>query len=40
MNVPPGTVVDHTIVTQNMFDYFLCSHAGIQVNHKIIKKKT
>ena len=30
-NVPPGTVVDNTVVSENMFDYFLCSHSGIQV---------
>nr|AGH55731.1 argonaute B2 [Brachionus calyciflorus] len=30
MNVPPGTVVDKDIVTRNMFDFFLCSHVGIQ----------
>jgi eukaryotic translation initiation factor 2C len=29
-NVPPGTVVDRTIVSQTQFDYFLCSHVGIQ----------
>ncbi|RMZ98199.1 Eukaryotic translation initiation factor 2C 2 [Brachionus plicatilis] len=29
-NVPPGTVVDKHIVTKNMFDFFLCSHSGIQ----------
>lgn len=29
-NVPPGTVVDNTIVSESMFDYFLCSHSGIQ----------
>lgn len=32
MNVPPGTIVDSGIVTQSMFDYFLCSHSGIQVS--------
>lgn len=30
MNVPPGTVVDKDIVSRDMFDFFLCSHAGIQ----------
>ena len=28
--MPPGTVVDTAIVTKKMYDYFLCSHAGIQ----------
>lgn len=31
-NVPPGTVVDKGVVTPDMFDYFLCSHMGIQVS--------
>ena len=30
-NVPPGTVVDKVITSKNMFDFFLCSHSGIQV---------
>lgn len=29
-NVPPGTVVDHNVVHPRNFDFFLCSHAGIQ----------
>jgi eukaryotic translation initiation factor 2C len=29
-NVPPGTIVDRTIVTKHLFDFFLCSHVGIQ----------
>ena len=33
-NVPPGTIVDKTVVSKDMFDYFLCSHMGIQVNFK------
>jgi eukaryotic translation initiation factor 2C len=31
-NVPPGTVVDKHIVSKSLFDFFLCSHVGIQVN--------
>lgn len=34
LNVPPGTIVDNTIVSENMFDYFLCSHSGIQGTSK------
>jgi len=30
MNVPPGTVVDNTITHTTQFDFFLCSHFGIQ----------
>jgi len=29
-NVPPGTVVDSNITHPSQFDYFLCSHFGIQ----------
>ena len=29
-NIPPGTVVDQKIVSPQDFDYFLCSHEGIQ----------
>ena len=29
-NVPPGTVVDHTITHPNQFSFFLASHEGIQ----------
>jgi eukaryotic translation initiation factor 2C len=30
-NVPPGTIVDKQIVSKSLFDFFLCSHVGIQV---------
>ena len=30
-NIPPGTVVDTVITHPREFDFFLCSHAGIQV---------
>jgi eukaryotic translation initiation factor 2C len=29
-NVPPGTVVDKVITSKSMYDFFLCSHQGIQ----------
>lgn len=29
-NIPAGTVVDTDVVHPNQFDYYLCSHAGIQ----------
>lgn len=29
-NVPPGTVIDRDVVHPRNFDFFLCSHAGIQ----------
>ncbi|KAL7672844.1 hypothetical protein ACOME3_007724 [Neoechinorhynchus agilis] len=29
-NIPPGTTVDVTITHPNEFDFYLCSHAGIQ----------
>ena len=31
-NIPPGTTVDNDITHPTEFDFFLCSHAGIQVN--------
>ncbi len=30
-NVPPGTTVDTGVVSPDGFDFYLCSHAGIQV---------
>ena len=30
-NVPPGTTVDHEITHPTEFDFYLCSHAAIQV---------
>jgi len=29
-NIPPGTVVDTSIVSPAFFDFYLCSHAGLQ----------
>ncbi|KAL4667542.1 hypothetical protein H8959_006231 [Pygathrix nigripes] len=29
-NVPAGTTVDSTITHPSEFDFYLCSHAGIQ----------
>jgi eukaryotic translation initiation factor 2C len=29
-NIPPGTTVDRDITHPSEFDFFLCSHAGIQ----------
>ena len=37
-NVPPGTVVDKNIVSKSLFDFFMCSHVGIQVYKKKPKK--
>ncbi len=31
-NVPPGTVVDRAITHPCEFDFFLCSHFGIQAS--------
>lgn len=33
-NIVPGTVVDSSICHPTDFDFFLCSHAGIQVRPK------
>lgn len=32
-NVPPGAIVDHTVTSSESFDFYLCSHFGIQVIH-------
>ena len=29
-NVPAGTIVDKDVVDSDLFDFYLCSHAGIQ----------
>ena len=33
MNVPAGTVVDHGITSGQIYDFFLCAHAGIMVRY-------
>lgn len=33
-NIPPGTTVDVGITHPTEFDFYLCSHAGIQVRHQ------
>lgn len=33
-NVPAGTTVDSTITHPSEFDFYLCSHAGIQVRER------
>ena len=32
-NIPPGTTVDVGITHPTEFDFYLCSHAGIQVRY-------
>lgn len=32
-NIPAGTTVDTDITHPYEFDFYLCSHAGIQVRH-------
>lgn len=39
-NVPPGTVVDTNITHPTDFDFYLCSHAGIQVSIFLISRKS
>lgn len=29
-NIPPGTIVDSKVVSPSIFDFYLCSHQGIQ----------
>jgi len=36
-NIPPGTVVDKTIAHPHEFDFYLCSHQGIQVSFHLFK---
>lgn len=36
-NVPAGTTVDSTITHPSEFDFYLCSHAGIQVIWKLVQ---
>lgn len=38
-NIPPGTTVDVGITHPTEFDFYLCSHAGIQVLFIIIRIK-
>lgn len=33
LNIPPGTTVDTAIVHPEEFDFYLCSHLGLQVSH-------
>lgn len=35
-NIPPGTTVDVGITHPTEFDFYLCSHAGIQVLFTLI----
>ena len=35
-NIPAGTVVDTNICHPSQYDFYLCSHAGIQVWHLIL----
>ena len=32
-NIPAGTTVDVGITHPNEFDFYLCSHAGVQVTY-------
>ncbi len=36
-NIPPGTTVDVGITHPTEFDFYLCSHAGIQVEIVVAK---
>ena len=36
-NIPAGTTVDVGICHPTEFDFYLCSHAGIQVGYVILK---
>lgn len=39
-NVPPGTIVDNVISSPECFDFYLCSHAGIQVHNLVYDLKS
>jgi eukaryotic translation initiation factor 2C len=39
-NVAPGTVVDTAICASSIFDFYLCSHFGIQVAFRLEFKQT
>jgi len=35
-NIPAGTVVDHGVTNGRLYDFFLCSHAGLMVIYVFI----
>ena len=39
-NIPPGTTVDVGITHPTEFDFYLCSHAGIQVRRYRLSKRS
>ena len=40
LNIPPGTTVDVGITHPTEFDFYLCSHAGIQVYYVLFERST